>query len=91
MTAEIVAALEDAFPEGLGIGEFAEMFLTPIAKAKSEHEKDQLVEAANKAAETANSQFRARAVKAPDGQFTAEAYMADGDGRSFLIVASLFE
>ena len=91
MNAEIVAALEDAFPEGMGIGEFVEMYVAPIAKAQSEEDKDRLVEAANRAAEKANAPFRARAIEASDGRYTGEAYMLESDGRTFVRIAEYFE
>lgn len=77
MNAEIVSALEDAFPEGLGIGEFLELHLSKIVKSQSPKERENLIIAANKAAEAASSPWRARASDS-DGGFSVEAYLVDG-------------
>ena len=84
MNAEIVSALEEAFPEGLGIGEFVELHVVNVAKARSSTEKDDLVAAANKAAEAAGSPWRVRAKEGKNG-YAAEAYLVDGVGQQAIV------
>lgn len=58
MNAEIIAALEEAFPEPMTLGEFIDRWIAPIAKAPK-RELRQLLYFANDAAAAANSRFRA--------------------------------
>ncbi|PWE57910.1 hypothetical protein DEM27_01575 [Metarhizobium album] len=88
MTAEIVAALEEVYPEGLGIGEFIEKYVTPIAQTKTPEEREALVAAANKASASLNSPWRVRTVEV-GGELAAETYLEDEPNRPVIKVQDL--
>mgnify|MGYP001118544822 CR=1 FL=1 len=79
MNSEIVAALEEAFPEGMAMGEFIQTWVAPITVAKSRKEKDTLAEVANQAAVTANSIYRVRLAETPDGRYAPRIVSAEND------------
>ena len=72
MNAEIVAALEEAFPEVMEVGEFIQTWVVPIMNAKTKEEKDQLARIANRAGAEAGVDFRVRMSERPDGRYAPE-------------------
>jgi hypothetical protein len=72
MNAEIVAALEEAFPEVMEVGEYIQTWVVPIMNAATKEEKDRLVQVANRAGAEAGVEFRVRMSERPDGRYAPE-------------------
>lgn len=79
MNAEIVAALEEAFPERISLGAFLDEWAVPAARAETVDEREQLLREANRAAKAVKSRYRA-ALGEGMGKLTIDIIDLEGGG-----------
>lgn len=85
MNAEIIALLEERYPEAISMGEYIQEWIVPIMAARTPEEVKRLVGAANRAGASANVPYRVRMSERPDGRMAPEIVSAD-DGNTLLYI-----
>jgi hypothetical protein len=87
MNAEIVSALDAAYPSGITLGDFFDQWAGPTARAKTKKERDELINAANEASRLAGESYLLQVVD--EGVESFVEFLAKDINGEYVLIATL--